>query len=183
MDHRLTCFEQQALPHLDAIFKAAFGLCGTKATADDLVQTTFCKAWEQFESFAPGTNCKGWLLRILRNAWIDRKRHKSQGETLVSTEEFDELPEKQTKPDLPPDAGSFLEAFADDQVIQALLELPAEWRFTLYLADVEGMSREEIAEITEVPVGTVKSRTARARAELHAKLADYARDMGITERR
>ncbi len=74
-------FEEIALPYLNAVYRAAVALCGRRQEADDLVQDTFLKAFERFELFQPGTNCKAWLLQILRNTWIDRLRRKKNCRT------------------------------------------------------------------------------------------------------
>jgi len=80
-------FEEIALPHLDTVYRAAFALCGRPQDADDLTQTTLLKAFERFDSFTPGTNCKAWLLQILRNNWIDQLRHKKIVGPVLSVEE------------------------------------------------------------------------------------------------
>ena len=171
-------FEQTALPHLDAVYRAALALCADAQRAQDLAQTTFCKALEKFASFQAGTNCKAWLLRILRNTWFDELRHRKVVGTTVSIEEDllagPEEPESTTWSD-PQD---LLENFSDEQVIRALAELPDEQRLTLYLIDVERLGQEEVARITGVAVGTIKSRTSRARAAMRNKLEAHARDLG-----
>ena len=177
-------FEPIAMPHLDAVYRAAVALCRRGPEAEDLVQVTYAKALERFGSFQAGTNCKAWLLQILRNTWIDELRHRKVAGPTVSMEE------SQPAVADPPhagettwtDAASVLENFADDDVRRALGELPDDQRLTLFLVDVEGLSQEEVAAITGVAPGTVKSRTSRARESLKRKLADYARDLGFSER-
>ena len=175
-------FENTAMPHLDAVFRAAVALCGREAEAEDLTQATFLKALERFDSFRAGTNCRAWLLRILRNAWIDRlRRQKVAGP---------ELPIEESRLAAPPErpattwtgAADLLENFSDEQVIRALAELPPEQRLTLFLVDVEQLSHEDVAAVMKVPPGTVKSRSSRARAQLKDRLAAHARDMGLVER-
>jgi RNA polymerase sigma-70 factor (ECF subfamily) len=176
-------FERVAMPHLDAVYRAAYALSGRAGQADDLAQATFLKALERFDTFRPGTNCKAWLLRILRNTWIDRLRHLKVVGTTVPAEEalLAEPPHAETT--TWSDPAAVLENFADAQVIAALRELPEDQRLTLFLVDVEEFSQEEVAEITGVAVGTVKSRTSRARAALRGKLEAHARDLGLTGRR
>ena len=150
-------FEKIAMPHLDAVYRAAVALCGSRSQADDLAQATFLKACQRFDSFQVNTNCKAWLLRILRNTWIDELRHRR----VVGTElpldeqllggEQDEQPEDWPEPD------DLLEVFADEQIIRALQELPDDQRLTLYLVDVEQLSQAEAADVLDVAVGTVKS--------------------------
>jgi RNA polymerase sigma-70 factor (ECF subfamily) len=178
-----TTFEDIAMPHLDAVHRAAVAICGNRDEASDLVQTTFAKALERFGSFRPGTNCKAWLMTILRNTWIDDlRRRKTAGTQLPLVEEIVASP--------PPveqavwtDASDILENFADEDVIRALGELPDEQRLTLFLMDVEGLPHEDVAVITDVAVGTVKSRTSRARALLKDRLLEHAKAAGLVGRR
>ena len=172
-------FADIALEHLNAVYRAAVALSGPSQEADDLVQTTFLKALEKFEQFQPGTNCKAWLLQILRNTWIDQLRHQKVKGTVLpldeklidTTEPGDEIAWS--------NAHDLLENFSDEQVIEALRQLPDEQRLTLFLIDVEQLSQEETAEITGVATGTVKSRTSRARAGLKKLLIPYAKEMGL----
>jgi RNA polymerase sigma-70 factor (ECF subfamily) len=172
-------FEEIALPNLNAVFRAAFALCGKARDAEDLAQDTFVKAFEHFESFKPGTNCKAWLLRILRNTWIDRLR-RQQGRGQILPLEQDLVAEP-ARPDeiIWSNAEDLVENFSDEQIIKALKQLPDDQRLTLFLIDVEQLGQQEVAEITGVAVGTVKSRTSRARAALKEKLIAYA---GRTEK-
>lgn len=176
-------FDIVALPHLDAAFRAAFALCGQAHEAEDLVQTTFVKALERFDSFEPGTDCKSWLLQILRNTWIDKLRHRKIVGVSVSIEDT-QIADKPVPEDITwSDARDILEAFSDDQVINALGELPDEQRLALFLADVEQLGHQEIANIMDVPVGTIKSRTSRARATLKKRLMAHAKDLGLMGRK
>ena len=172
-------FEEVALPHLSAVYRAAVAICGRIQDADDLVQATLLKAIERFESFEAGTNCKAWLLQILRNTWIDQlRRQKLTGQVLPIEEDMiAEAPRNNET--VWSDARDILENFSDEQVIRALSQLPEDLRFTLFLIDVEQLSQEEVAEITGVAVGTVKSRSSRARAGLKERLASYAQEIGI----
>ena len=169
---------------MESVFRAALAMCRQWDLAEDLTQATFTKAFERFGTFRRGSNCKAWLVRILRNAWIDRLRHRKVVGPSVPIEE--ELVEDTSAPDRGQpweELGEMLESFSDEQVIRALQELPEEQRWTLYLVDVEELSQEEVAEITDVAVGTVKSRTSRARAMLRDRLREHARDLGFPGRR
>lgn len=166
------------MPHLNAVYRAAFALSGEPETADDLAQATFMKAYEQFDTFRKGTNCKAWLLCILRNKWIDEVRHRhvvgsvaSIDETLIADQPQNEALKYENTQEL-------LENFSDEQVIKALKSLPEEQRLTLFLVDVEQLTHEEAAEVLNVPVGTVKSRTSRARANLKTELFSHAKELG-----
>ena len=172
-------FEEIALPHLDAVYRAAVAICGRQGEAEDLVQDTFVKAFERFELFKKGTNCKAWLFQILRNTRIDRLRHqKIVGLTLPLEEEIVAAASKGYET-VWSNAEDLIENFSDEQIIKALSELPEDQRLTLFLIDVEQLSQKEVAQITGVAVGTVKSRTSRARAELKDKLSFYAKQMGL----
>ncbi len=173
-------FEEIALPYLDAVYRAAVALCGRRQEVDDLVQDTFLKAFERFELFQPGTNCKAWLLQILRNTWIDRlRRKKIAGPTLPLEEEI-VAERSRDNETIWSNAEDLVENFSDEQVIRALRELPEDQRLTLFLIDVEQLSQKEVAQIMGVATGTVKSRTSRGRAVLKGKLASYAKEMGLT---
>ncbi len=172
-------FEQIALVYMTQVYRAAVAICGRPDVADDMVQTTFLKAYERFGSFTTGTNCKAWLLCILRNNWIDHlRRERKVVERQVQLE--DTLAAPQNAADTVwSNARDLLDNFSDDQVIKALQQLPDDQRLTLYLVDVERLSQEEVAEVMGVAVGTVKSRSSRARNALRDRLASYARDMHL----
>ncbi len=178
-------FESTVLPYLDTLYRAAMAMSGQRAMAEDLTQTTVLKALERFESYREGSNCKAWLLRIMRNTWIDELRHrKVKGPELQAEEallpDTSSTPEDQTRWT---DARDLLENFSDEQIIKALMELPEDQRLTLYLSDVEELKHEEVGEIMSVAVGTVKSRTSRARNALKERLREHARDLGLAGER
>lgn len=175
-------FDTAALPHLESVYRAAVALCGRRQDADELVQRTFLKAIERFDSFAPGTNCKAWLLRILRNTWFDELRHRRVVGPTVSADDARLAEPDRSGETTWTDARDLLENFSDEQVIKALNELPDDQRLTLYLVDVEELSHEEAAGVLDVAVGTVKSRTSRARAALKERLEAHARDRGFIGR-
>jgi RNA polymerase sigma-70 factor (ECF subfamily) len=172
-------FEARAMLHLDAVYKAAVALCGNREEAEDLTQATFLKAFERFESFKKGTNCKAWLLSILRNKWIDQMRRRSVIGDVLQIETKILVGEARKQETVWSDSEDLLENFSDEQVIRALKELGDEQRLTLFLVDVEQLSQEEVAQIMDVPVGTVKSRTSRARVVLKERLLSYAKEMGF----
>lgn len=179
----ITDFEKVAMPHLGAVVRAALALCGNRAQADDLAQTTFLKAFEKFNTFTPGTSCKAWLMRILRNTRIDQlRRDRLARETLWPEEDLPAEPDS-GRQKVWSQGREILEKFSDKQVIQALRKLPHDQRLCLLLGDVEGLSQQEVADVMGVVVGTVKSRTSRARTALKEALAAHAEDLGITGRR
>lgn len=173
-------FENSVLVHLDAMYRVAYALCGNKDTAEDVVQTASLKAFKNFGSFKKGTNCKAWLMRILRNTWFDQLRRQRTAGIQVPLDENIAVEAAQVNETQWTDSTDLLENFSDEQVIKALQSLPDEQRLTLYLLDVEGFSQDEVAEITDVAVGTVKSRTSRGRMKLKSELLVYAREMGLT---
>lgn len=173
-----TSFERTALPHLNAVYRAAVALCGRSEEADDLVQVTFLKAMERFSSFKNGSNCRAWLLTILRHTWIDELRRRRRQEIPMELDENLIVQPPTEEASAWTDARDLLENFSDDEVIEALQRLPDEQRLTLFLIDVEQYSQEEVAEITDTAVGTVKSRTSRARNNLKQQLKEYAVNRG-----
>ena len=174
-------FEQIALPNLDNVYRAAVALCGRSNEAEDLTQITFMKALERFDTFEPGTNCKAWLFQILRNTWIDQLRRKKVAGSVVPLDEELVAEETGIEATVWSNAEDLLENFTDELIIRALKQLPDDQRLTLFLVDVEQLSQQEVAEITGVAVGTVKSRTGRARSELKRRLTPYATDLGFEE--
>ncbi len=175
-------FENTATPYVDAVYRAAFALSRRQEKAEDLTQDTFTKALERFDSFQLGTNCKAWLLRILRNIWIDRLRHLRVVGPQVAIDEAVVSKPEQAEKTAWTNAADIMDNFSDKQVIHAMRQLTDEQRLTVFLVDVEQLSHEEVADITDVAVGTVKSRSSRARAALKQTLLTHARDLGFLER-
>ena len=177
VDTQRETFEAEALPHLDTVYRVALRLSGDESQADDLTQETMLKAYRAWAQFRKGTNARAWLLTILRNTFIneDRKRRKT-GPT-VDVTEVEAYTVFHDLQDADPE-GRFFDQLVDDDVTRAIDELPDEFREALVLSDVEGLPYAEIARITEVPVGTVKSRIFRARQALQKRLYDYAVEMG-----
>lgn len=177
-----TMFEQEALPHLDAVYRVALRLAGNETQAEDLTQETMLKAFRAWHQFRPGTNVRAWLLTILRNTFINeyRKARRTAPEVDVHAVEpftvFEDVQE--TDPE-----GRFFDQIVDDEILKAIDKLPEEFREALVLSDLEGLSYAEIAEVAGVPVGTVKSRIFRARQALQRQLYAYAVEMGYIRRR
>ena len=170
-------FEREALVHLDSLYRVALRLTGNPAEADDLVQETMLKAYRAWHQFERGTNAKGWLLTILRHAFINEYRRRTRHPETVDIDAIEPFSVFQEVQDEDPQ-GTFFDRIVDDEVLRAIDTLPEQFRETVVLSDVEGMSYEEIARVLEVPVGTVKSRLFRARRMLQQKLYGYAVDMG-----
>jgi RNA polymerase sigma-70 factor (ECF subfamily) len=165
------------LVHLDALYRVALRLTRNPTDADDLVQDAVLKAYRGFDTYTPGTNAKGWLLTILRNAFINEYRRRTRRpETmdLDTAEAVGALPQEEVED---PQA-RFFDQIVDDEVLRAIDELPEVFREALVLSDVEGLDYREVARVLDIPVGTVKSRLFRGRRMLKARLYRYAVDMG-----
>ena len=175
-------FEAQALPHLDALYRVALRFAGDEAQAEDLVQDTMLKAYRAWHQYRPGTNLRAWLLTILRNTFINEYRRTKRAGRQVDVTAIEAHTVFGEVQDVDPE-GTFFDRIVDDEVLQAIDALPDEFRETLVLSDVEGLPYAEIAEITEVPVGTVKSRLFRARQALQRRLYEYAVAMGYIRKR
>lgn len=170
-------FDEEALPHLDALYRVALRLTGDPSRAEDLVQDTMLKAYRSWRQYRPGTNAKGWLLTILRNTFINDYRRRKLEPVAMDLETAEPLAIPRDVADADPE-GAFFARIVDAKVIEAIDALPTEFREVLVLSDMEGLSYAEIAEALQVPVGTVKSRLFRARRQLQVALYAHAVEMG-----
>jgi RNA polymerase sigma-70 factor (ECF subfamily) len=175
-------FEAEALPLLPGLYSAAFRLTRNGADAEDLVQETFLRAFRGFRQFEQGTNLRAWLYRILTNTFINSYRKKQREPQTVSDDEIEDwyLYSKMSEQAAEPSAETaVIEALPDEDVQDALSSLPEQFKVAVLLADVEGFSYKEIAEITDVPIGTVMSRLHRGRKALEKRLWDVVRERGL----
>jgi RNA polymerase sigma-70 factor (ECF subfamily) len=170
-------FEQEALVHLDTLYNVALRLTGNASDAEDLVQDTVTKAYRSWDKYQPGTNCRAWLVTIMRNTFINQYRRESRRPSAVQFDSVEDISIFEEVQDRDPEGG-FFHSIVDDEVKQAIQDLPEEFRIPLVLSDVEGLSYAEIAEILDLPVGTVKSRLFRGRRRLQQRLYEYALEMG-----
>ena len=174
-------YEREAMIHLDALMRTARRMTRSDADAEDLVQETMLKAYRFFDRFEEGTNCKAWLFKIMTNIFINNYRSKSKAPQSIAVEDIDDGflygqlavnlgvsdPEKQ-----------FFSKIFDDDVKKAINGLPEDFRMVVVLSFLENFSYQEIADITGLQIGTVKSRLHRGRKLLQKALLDYALRQG-----
>ncbi len=179
-------FQEEALPHLDAVYRFALRLTGSAADAEDLVQETFLRAFRAWDQYTPGTRAKSWLFTICRNVFLrQRKRDRRREETVrdaaaeVDTKGLPtgEIPVFTTAYQYDPE-GQFFAGIVDGGILGAIDRLPDDFRDTVVLSDLEGLAYAEIAELLDIPVGTVKSRLFRGRRLLQQMLYEYATQTG-----
>jgi RNA polymerase sigma-70 factor, ECF subfamily len=175
-------FQEDALPLLDSLYGAALRMTRNPADAEDLVQETMLRAYRAFESFEPGTNLKAWLFRILINTYRKKQREpqKVSADELGDFDLYQELkgsnPQFQETPET-----IVLDSLVDSDILEAIDELPEQFRLAVMLSDVEDFSYAEMAEIMDVPMGTVMSRLHRGRKALQKRLWELAVDKGIVK--
>ncbi len=177
-------FEAEALSFLDALYRTALRMARSEADAEDLVQETYIRAFRFREQFTPGTNLKAWLFRILTNTFINTYRRRQTQPEFTELDGVDEFSLYKRMSDLKTSSGAgnpeteFLAGLVDAEVKDALAELPEKFR-QVVLLDVEGFSYKEIAEMVDIPIGTVMSRLHRGRKFLQKRLLDLAQQRGI----
>ena len=178
-------FEAEALQYLDQLYGAALRMTRNPADAEDVVQEAYAKAYASFRQFTPGTNLKAWLYRILTNTFINTYR-KRQRQPQTSGQEVEDWQlaraEAHTSDGLRSAETEALDRMPHSAVTEAMNALSADFRLAVYLADVEGFSYKEIAEIMGTPIGTVMSRLNRGRTQLRNRLTDFAVEQGLIER-
>jgi RNA polymerase sigma-70 factor (ECF subfamily) len=176
-------FERDVLPLLPSLYGAALRMTRNPADAEDLVQDTYLRAFRGFAGFREGTNLKAWLYRILTNSFINTYRKKQrQPQTVDGPDDieewylFDRLGARNVEASAEQEV---LDSLPDDDVKHALESLSENFRLPVLLADVEGFSYKEIADIMDTPIGTVMSRLHRGRKALEKALWETARERGI----
>ncbi|MGZ5242989.1 MAG: sigma-70 family RNA polymerase sigma factor [Bacteroidia bacterium] len=173
-------FEKEFLPHIDSLYNFATYLQNDDEVAKDLLQETYMRAYRFINYYEKGTNAKAWLIRILKNTFINEYRKKSKAPIKVELEETyqqvdDSGDDEMQNVDLREEVYNNL---VGDEITSAVNALPVDYRLIILLCDVEGFKYDEIAKIIDVPIGTVRSRLHRARNMLKDKLKDYAEKRG-----
>jgi RNA polymerase sigma-70 factor (ECF subfamily) len=173
-------FEEVALVHLDALYQTALRLTRNRAEAEDVVQETYLRAFQHFHRFSPGTNCRAWLFTILRNVFLNRLRRHGHEVLEGDARELEAAPRS-----LSPAASAggnpeeeFFQTVLHGDVDRALKALPLVYQEAVILADLEGLSYKEVAEVLGCPIGTVMSRLSRGRHLLRQALGQFARERG-----
>lgn len=175
-------FNEEILPHMDVLYNFALRLTADPIDAEDLVQDTIVKAYRFFNSYEKGTNAKAWLFRILKNSFINNYRKTSKRPQEVDYDEVESYyetvrAERTETSDL---ERLMFRELMDDDLSKALSRLPEDFRTVVLLCDVESYTYEEIANMLDVPIGTIRSRLHRGRNLLKTELIEYARKRGYT---
>lgn len=173
-------FDEEIIPHLDALYNFGLRLTSDPNDAEDLVQDTIVKAYRFFSSYEKGTNAKAWLFRILKNSYINNYRKKSKKPQEVDYNEvatfYETIRAERTETSDLED--KMFRELIDDELSNALDNIPEDFRTVVLLCDVEDFTYEEIANMLDVPIGTIRSRLHRGRNLLKAELMDYASKRG-----
>jgi RNA polymerase sigma-70 factor (ECF subfamily) len=179
-------FQRDALPLLDSLYGAALRMTRNPADAEDLVQETMLRAYRAFDRFEPGTNLKAWLFRILTNAYINTYRKRQREPQKVSADEIEEFDLYRELRNHDPQLAEtpetlVLDNLVDSDILEAIEQLPDQFRLAVVLSDIEGFTYAEMADIMDVPMGTVMSRLHRGRKALQKRLWEIARERGIVK--
>lgn len=179
-------FVEDTEPFMASLYSTAVRLSGNRTDAEDLVQETYLRAYRSYGSFKEGTNLRAWLFRILTNAHINRYRSRQRRPEETELDDVEDLYLYRRIRDEARISMSaedqLMRFFSEDEVVKAVEALPDAYRMAVLLADVEGFSYKEIAEILEIPVGTVMSRLHRGRKGLEKSLYEFAVSRGLAER-
>jgi len=178
-------FTADAMQYAPQLFSTALRMTRNRSDAEDLVQETYVKGWRSFHTFEEGTNLRAWLFRIMTNTYINKYNAKKRKGSEVELDDVEELflykrlgsiDQSQLSSSA---EDQMLELFTDDEVKGALESLPEDFRIPVLLSDVDGFSYKEIAEMLEIPMGTVMSRLHRGRKAMQKMLYEYARERGL----
>jgi len=182
-ESKIAAFEDAAMPHLNELYAKALQYTKNEKDAEDLVQETFVKAYDNWDRFEEGTNCRAWLFTILRNTFINRYRRKKREREILNSDDTKSVEQnffnrENTDYYESPERETMDKTFSTD-LRESLEALPEEFRRVVILADLNDFSYKEIAHILDCPVGTVMSRLFRGRKLMRQQLVDAAYDRGI----
>jgi RNA polymerase sigma-70 factor (ECF subfamily) len=178
-------FTSDAMQYAPQLFSTALRMTRNRSDAEDLVQETYIKGWRSFHTFQEGTNLRAWLFRIMTNTYINKYNAQKRKGTEVELDDVEVLflykrlgsiDQSQLSSSA---EDQMLDLFTDDEVKGALESLPEDFRIPVLLSDVDGFSYKEIAEMLEIPMGTVMSRLHRGRKAMQKMLYEYARERGL----
>ncbi len=177
-------YQEEAVPHIDALYGTALRLTKSESDAEDLIQETMLKAFRYFDKYENGTNCKAWLFKIMHNTFINRYRKKQKRKEYLIDDDYRPLQERAEAPEHTPfhedfdsEEQLYFKMFGDE-VKEALEQVPVDFRMVVLLADLQDFAYKEIAEIMDCPIGTVMSRLYRGRRMLQDELTEYAKAEG-----
>ncbi|MEY4366117.1 MAG: polymerase subfamily sigma factor [Actinomycetota bacterium] len=180
-------FKVEAPQYAQQLFATAVRMTRNRADAEDLVQETYLKAWRAYDRFEEGTNLRAWLFRIMTNSYINRYNAAQRRPTETDLDDVEEffLYRRLGAVDQSRMSASaedqMMELFTDEEVRNAIEELPETFRLPLILSDVDGFAYKEIAEMLDIPIGTVMSRLHRGRKWMQKRLYDFARERGLVD--
>jgi len=178
-------FTSDAMQYAPQLFSTALRMTRNRSDAEDLVQETYIKGWRSFHTFQEGTNLRAWLFRIMTNTYINKYNAQKRKGTEVELDDVEELflykrlgsiDQSQLSSSA---EDQMLDLFTDEEVKNALESLPEDFRIPVLLSDVDGFAYKEIAEMLEIPIGTVMSRLHRGRKAMQKMLYEYARERGL----
>lgn len=180
-------FASDATEYAPQLFATAVRMTRNRADAEDLVQETYLKAWRAYDSYEEGTNLRAWLFRIMTNTYINKYNAKMRRPTETELDDVEELYLYRRLGTIDQSRMSasaedqMMELFTDDEVKNAIEELPETFRMPLLLSDVDGFSYKEIAEMLDIPIGTVMSRLHRGRKAMQKRLYEFAKERGLVD--
>ena len=178
-------FEHDAMQYTRQLYSAAMRMTRNPSDAEDLVQETFLKAYRAYHTFQEGTNLKAWLYRILTNTYINKYRKDSRRPSEVDLGSVEDLylyrniGSEESAEAARTTEDRVLEGLVEADIKKAVEDLPENFRLPVLLADLEGFSYKEIAEILDIPIGTVMSRLHRGRKAMQKSLWEYAMKRGL----
>lgn len=177
-------FSRQAMPFVNVMFAVALRMTQDEKDAEDLVQEAMLRAYRFFDKFKPGTNLKAWLIKVMTNIFLNKVKRASKRPPMVEFETVEELlgEVKNDWADISSASEGFRECL-DDEVANALDDLPVDYRVPVLLSAIDGLSYREMAEVIGCPLGTVMSRLYRGRKMLEHRLFSYAKRKGFLKRR